>query len=1587
MKKLTYVFSAIILAVILQAKGETLKVDFNGSTSNGGATVVQTQGGYEAYNASNELASSFGSRTYSVFNTTVTVTPAWASGAVAAAQQAWNRGNSYGYSTAAEDMLDLVVDWIGTDQRQVGDPMTLTVSGLPAGTYTWRSYHHDTQNQTGHFSVTVNDAAGSATTTGLRVSSSQSLSDLTLADVTKFDTQIIADGVNPVALVFEAADTPDYYTMFVMNGFELTRQLSGDGRAQSPIPANGAQLGLDGVISLSWQGSTDQNIVSIDQYDLVFGTNSDMHLNTTYHNVTSPFNLAANGIVLDYNTTYYWRIDSHVTWDSKDVTGNIQEIVEGNTWSFGTSAGLRRPISPKQPMWLIHIDTWNWPDPQKIIDLIPTDIRPYVVFNISLSISHEGAVDGGCIFNIVEYGCETAKSWVRTCAENRVWCMVQPSSGGYSHLSDYDLSVYEEFFRDYPNFLGFNYAEQFWGFDGDCSGPWIDRANHWANLMGLAHKYGGYVCVSFTGGYWGANLDSIAMVKRVPALEAICKQHPENFIMCEKYTMGYGFHDIESTCLGMFVSGYAGHYGIRFDQCGWNNNGEDFPVAAGAAPVIEHVMLTGETVIDGPELIWQQCTRGLSNGTTSDGYTTRRWGTFSQFDNISIDIFRKVLDGTIRLMTREEVIDRTKVVIVNNVNSGDDRTVYSSPETLFSGLYLMDGDGTYLSQINWFKKTGRYPSIPTVAKLADSLANSFQVKVNRSDYSTRWPNISSKATELNSIFPEEYTGDIYAGRYKNGWVIYNPYRTGDIASGSIPFKYNTCDSVDLAFSQYTACVMKEYANKVTFYLTNYDNIDTSLKTDMIEIYGSTSEPTYSWYDRASHQASIVTKRWSGGVFTLTVQHNGPLDITVNCAGSAAGRLTSYQTAAITAPFKPLIYTGPRQYEAENFDYKNIAVNVTNGVNQGIANYTGQGYMRFGTNSAARIRDYVTVLKTGAYRLETKYAVTGANISSIDLYVNGTKAAAPTFTQTATLSDWAVNKQNITLNAGTNTIEFRANAAGASSIYFDNIVIVPTVYGDGFVIQENEVSFQGVDGIIDNTYSGYTGNGYANTNDTSGAGIDWYVYLDSSITKSFTFRYACPDDRTANLIVDGTVVVSNIQFHSTGGWDTWDFVTVYTSTKTGISNVRLQSTSAAGLPNIDYMEFIGGGVATLPLVPTGLNAEVVSSSQIDLTWDASFGASTYHVKRSIDDGGPYTTIVSVEGTNYNDTGLQEKTMYYYVVSAVNSIGESTDSAQVGAATLAVPPAAPSGLTAMVGDGSVALNWNANAESDLAGYNVYRSTTSGGGYTLQNSSLLNSPEFTDNSVTNFTVYYYVVTAVDIDTLESVYSDEIEAIPNDGSFVQLSKTDFESGFGDWTNITGDDTNDWTLDSGGTTTPNTGPATGANDSTWYVYLETSPGGANTAGNTAILQSPRIRGFKRVLRFYYHMYGSQIGTLNVDVYDGTWHNAVWTLSGQQQTSNSDPYIQATVDLNGFVGPIQIRFRAVAAGGTFGDMAIDNIEVLGRILYGDMNGDNIVDISDLPEFAGCWLQEDCDMDLNGDCLITMVEFTEFADNWLDGSYQ
>ena len=96
-------------------------------------------------------------------------------------------------------------------------------------------------------------------------------------------------------------------------------------------------------------------------------------------------------------------------------------------------------------------------------------------------------------------------------------------------------------------------------------------------------------------------------------------------------------------------------------------------------------------------------------------------------------------------------------------------------------------------------------------------------------------------------------------------------------------------------------------------------------------------------------------------------------------------------------------------------------------------------------------------------------------------------------------------------------------------------------------------------------------------------------------------------------------------------------------------------------------------------------------------------------------------------------------------------------------LRTPPAPPMKLTGKAGDASVSLTWAANTEEDIAGYNVYRSLSAGGGYVKLNSTTVSSPTYTDTSAPNGTAYYYTVSAVDKDNEESSYAFKVKAVPS--------------------------------------------------------------------------------------------------------------------------------------------------------------------------------------------------------------------------------
>jgi hypothetical protein len=86
--------------------------------------------------------------------------------------------------------------------------------------------------------------------------------------------------------------------------------------------------------------------------------------------------------------------------------------------------------------------------------------------------------------------------------------------------------------------------------------------------------------------------------------------------------------------------------------------------------------------------------------------------------------------------------------------------------------------------------------------------------------------------------------------------------------------------------------------------------------------------------------------------------------------------------------------------------------------------------------------------------------------------------------------------------------------------------------------------------------------------------------------------------------------------------------------------------------------------TPPPAPTGLQG-MAGNAQVSLTWSASVGATSYNVKRSTTNGTGYTLIASPTAAAFIDTGLTNGTAYYYVVTAANANGESTNSNQATA----------------------------------------------------------------------------------------------------------------------------------------------------------------------------------------------------------------------------------------------------------------------------------------------------------------------------------
>jgi hypothetical protein len=223
--------------------------------------------------------------------------------------------------------------------------------------------------------------------------------------------------------------------------------------------------------------------------------------------------------------------------------------------------------------------------------------------------------------------------------------------------------------------------------------------------------------------------------------------------------------------------------------------------------------------------------------------------------------------------------------------------------------------------------------------------------------------------------------------------------------------------------------------------------------------------------------------------------------------------------------------------------------------------------------------------------------------------------------------------------------------------------------------------------------------------------------------------------------------------------TQSYTAVFSPTATGTVTGSLHFASTVSSVQPLTVSLTGTGVSatqgTLSLSPTTLsfgNVTLNGTSPLTATITNSGSASVT------------ISAVSVAGTGFSLTSVKtpitlavkqsvQLTVTFAPTAAGSASGTLTITSTASNKSLAVP------LSGTGSQHSVALSWS-DSGTGIAGYNVYRSTVSGGSYSKVNSAVVVPTKYTDSTVTAGTTYYYVVTATAPSGAESANSNQITA-----------------------------------------------------------------------------------------------------------------------------------------------------------------------------------------------------------------------------------
>ncbi len=394
----------------------------------------------------------------------------------------------------------------------------------------------------------------------------------------------------------------------------------------------------------------------------------------------------------------------------------------------------------------------------------------------------------------------------------------------------------------------------------------------------------------------------------------------------------------------------------------------------------------------------------------------------------------------------------------------------------------------------------------------------------------------------------------------------------------------------------------------------------------------------------------------------------------------------------------------------------------------------------------------------------------------------------------------------------------------------------------------------------------------------------------------------------------------------------------TPPSTQASNFRVYNIDANSV-DISWSRGNGDRVLVVAREGSAVNADPVSGTAYTANATFGYGDQT---------GSGNYVVYNGTGTSVHVTGLYSATTYYFAVYEFNAADDCyLIPALTGNATTAGPPSVQTVSVSNV------TTTTADAQGEVISENGSAITERGFCWSTSVNPTLSDNHLAAGSGTgNFTATLtglnanttYYVRAYAVNGNGTAYGDNISfatecGLVTDFPYLESFNPMAESNPGTdctpdgsvplmdcWQNLTGDDS-DWDIISGATPSTGTGPFFDAND--WpgkYIYLEAS----SCTGKTASFESPAFD-FSNLsnpeLRFNYHMFGTDMGSLDVSI--STDNGSTWTNIRSVSGDQGMEWHEAIVDLSAYAGENNVHFKFTGNTGSsyLSDIAVDNIIV------------------------------------------------------------